>query len=82
MHSGMIGKVEKARRYARERDRLRFTQMTVSIDGDNGSHEVRYDDLGGWECTCAFFAHRRTCAHTMALELLLDGMLPEEAAVA
>ena len=82
MHSGMIGKVEKARRYARERDRLRFTQMTVSIDGDNGSHEVRYDDLGGWECNCDFFAHRRTCAHTMALELLLDGMLPEEAAVA
>ena len=82
MHSGMIGKVEKARRYARERDRLRFTQMTVSIDGDNGSHEVRYDDLGGWECNCDFFAHRRTCAHTMALELLLDGMLSEEAAVA
>ena len=82
MHSGMIGKVEKARRYARERDRVRFTQMTVSIDGDNGSHEVRYDDLGGWECNCDFFAHRRTCAHTMALELLLDGMLPEEAAVA
>ena len=82
MHSGMIGKVEKARRYARERDRVRFTQMTVSIDGDNGSHEVRYDDLRGWECNCDFFAHRRTCAHTMALELLLDGMLPEEAAVA
>ena len=81
MHSGMIGKVEKARRYSRERDRLRFTQMTVSIDGDNGRHEVRYD-LDGWECNCDFFAHRRTCAHTMALELLLDGMLPEEAAVA
>ncbi|MCY4616725.1 MAG: SWIM zinc finger family protein [Chloroflexi bacterium] len=81
MHSGMIGKVEKARRYSRERDRMRFTQMTVSVDGDNGSHEVRYD-LGGWECSCDFFAHRRTCAHTMALELVLEGMLPQEAAVA
>ena len=81
MHSGMIGKVEKARRYSRERDRMQFTQMTVSVDGDNGSHEVRYD-LGGWECSCDFFAHRRTCAHTMALELVLEGMLPQEAAVA
>ena len=81
MHSGMIGKVEKARRYSRERDRLQFTQMTVSIDGDNGSHEVRFD-LGRWECNCDFFTHRRTCAHTMALELVLEGMLSEEAAVA
>ncbi|MCY3655967.1 MAG: hypothetical protein OXH97_09390 [Chloroflexota bacterium] len=81
MHSGMIGKVEKARRYSRERDRLQFTQLTVSIAGDNSTHEVRFD-LGRWECKCDFFLHRRTCAHTMALELVLEGMLPEEAAVA
>lgn len=81
MHSGMIGKVEKAHRYARERDRLRFTRLAVSIDGDNGAHEVRYD-LGRWECGCDFFAHRGACAHTMTIELVLGGMLPEEAAVA
>ncbi len=81
MHSGMIGKVEKARRYSRERDRLRFSQLTVSIDGDNGVHEVRFED-GSWECRCDFFAHRRTCAHVMTLELVLEGMLPQEAAVA
>ena len=81
MHSGMIGKVEKARRYSRERDRLQFTQLTVSVDGDNGSHEVRYD-LGRWTCSCDFFTHRQTCAHTMTLELVLAGMLSEEAAVA
>lgn len=81
MDSGIIGKVEKARRYSRERDRMQFSQLTVSIEGDNGTHQVRYD-LGGWECNCDFFAHRRTCAHTMTLELVLDGMLPEEAAVA
>ena len=81
MHSGMIGKVEKARRYSRERDRLRFTELTVSIAGDNGSHEVSYG-LDGWACNCDFFAHRRACAHTMSLELVLAGMLPEGAAVA
>ena len=75
MDSGMIGKVEKAHRYARERDRLRISQLSVSVAGDNGSHDVRFND-GRWECSCDFFAHHWTCAHTMALELVFDGMLP------
>ena len=83
MDSGMIGKVEKAHRYARERDRLSVTQLSVSVTGDNASHDVHFDD-GRWECGCDFFAHRWTCAHTMALEILLDEMLsrPEADAVA
>ncbi len=75
MDSGMIGKVEKAHRYARERDRLRFTQIAVSVAGDNGTHEVRFD-RDRWECSCDFFVHHRACAHSMTLELVLDGMLP------
>ena len=75
MDSGMIGKVEKAHRYARERDRLQFTQVAVSVTGDNGAHEVRLSGAR-WECSCDFFAHHRACAHTMTLELVLDGMLP------
>ena len=81
MDSGMIGKVEKAHRYAREADRLQFSQIAVAIAGDNGTHEVRFDGTQ-WDCTCDFFAPRRTCAHTMTLELILQGMLPSEAAVA
>ena len=81
MDSGMIGKVEKAHRYAKEPDRLQFRQIAVSIAGDNGTHEVRFDGAQ-WDCNCDFFAHRRTCAHTMTLELVLQGMLPAEAAVA
>ena len=81
MDSSMIGKVEKAHRYAREHDRLQFSQITVSIAGDNGTHQVRLDGEQ-WECNCDFFSHRRACAHTMTLELILDGMLPSESAVA
>ena len=81
MDSGMIGKVEKAHRYAREHDRLQFSELSVAIAGDNGTHQVRFDG-SQWDCNCDFFAHRRTCAHTMTLELVLDGMLPSEAAVA
>ena len=75
MDSGMIGKVEKAHRYARERDRLLFTQIAVSVAGDNGTHELRLDRTR-WECSCDFFAHHLACAHSMTLELVLEGMLP------
>ena len=78
MHSGMIGKVEKARRYARERDRFAVGQLEVTVRGDNAAaHRVRLED-GRWSCDCEFFAYNATCAHTMALEIVLDGMLPAE----
>jgi len=35
MDYGMIGKIEKAKRYAEERDRIRFNQFSVTFDGDN-----------------------------------------------
>ena len=76
MHSGMIGKVQKARRYADERDRFDVTRLELTVRGDNDAHRVRLED-GRWTCSCDFFGHNVTCAHTMALEILLDGMLPE-----
>ncbi|MPZ98700.1 MAG: hypothetical protein GEU80_05035 [Dehalococcoidia bacterium] len=78
MHSGMIGKIEKARRYASERERFAFQEMTVTVRGNNDSHDVTLHS-GHWQCQCDFFAHNQTCAHTMALEVMLDGMLPSEA---
>ncbi len=78
MNSSLIGKIEKAKRYAEERDRLRFKSFEVDFKGDNSSHTVTYD-AGGWRCTCDFFAGRGLCSHTMALERILEGMLPKEA---
>lgn len=76
MHSGMIGKVEKAHRYAEQRDRFSVTEFAVSVRGDNDEHVVTLRD-GAWACGCDFFHHNATCAHSMALELILDGMLPD-----
>ncbi len=75
MHSGMIGKVAKAHRYADERERIEVEKLAVTIHGDNADHRVELRE-GRWSCGCDFFAHNEACAHTMALELLLDGMLP------
>jgi hypothetical protein len=38
MDSSMIGKVEKAHRYAQERDRFQFLTFQVMVRGDNGEY--------------------------------------------
>jgi hypothetical protein len=74
--SGMIGKIQKAKRYAEELDRITFDQFKVTLEGDNGNHLVSYSE-GQWSCDCRFFASRGVCSHTMALERVLGVMLPE-----
>jgi len=78
MHSGMIGKIEKAHRYAEERGRFEVQSLSVRVHGNNGDHDVQLAD-GAWRCECEFFSHERTCAHTMAMELMLDGMIRKRA---
>ncbi len=78
MDYGMIGKIEKARRYAEERNRISFEQFAVTFDGENNPHTV-YFDRGNWQCDCDFFQTRGVCSHSMALERILEGMIPEPA---
>jgi len=75
VNSSVIGKIEKAKRYAQERDRMQVRALNVHFRGDNGDHNVSFADEK-WSCTCDFFAGHGTCAHTMALERVLEGMLP------
>ena len=74
MDSGMIGKIQKAKRYAEERNRIHFRSFKVTFDGANNPHTVTYDD-GQWTCDCDFFHTRGRCSHTMALEMILEGMI-------
>jgi hypothetical protein len=78
MDSGMIGKIEKAKRYAEEPERIRFEQFQLKFQGTNGPHTVTYD-RGTWHCTCRFFATRGVCSHSMAMERILGVMLTAEA---
>lgn len=75
MDYGMIGKIEKARRYAEERDRIQFESFRATFDGKNNPHTVEFHD-GVWNCDCDFFIGRKVCSHTMALERILEDMLP------
>jgi hypothetical protein len=48
----------------------------VTFDGTNNPHTVKFKE-GGWDCDCSFFQTRGRCSHTIALEYVLEGMLPE-----
>ncbi len=78
MQSSLIGKIEKAKRYAQERGRVTFSGLTVQFRGDNDNYITSYKD-GKWHCSCHFFSNWGLCSHTMALERMLSDMLPQEA---
>jgi hypothetical protein len=75
MQSSMIGKIEKAKLYAREPGRVTFQEFSVQFRGNNDSHTTGFKD-GKWVCTCDFFQGWGICAHTMALEKMIEPMLP------
>jgi hypothetical protein len=77
MQSSLIGKIEKAKRYAKETDRVTFHEMAIKFRGENSDYDVKYKD-GKWVCTCSFFSKWGLCCHTMAMEQILGNMLPAE----
>ncbi len=81
MQSSLIGKIEKAKRYAQEKDRVTFKELTVKFHGENSDYDVILKN-GKWHCTCSFFSKWGLCSHTMAMEKILENMLPPEARTA
>src|SRR5829696_7685821 len=80
MHSSLIGKVEKANRYARELDRISIERVALTFRGDNDTHHVSLD-AGQWHCTCHYFESWGSCVHLLALQKIFGVMLPEDAQV-
>ena len=70
MYSSLISKIEKAKRYAEEPQRITFQALEVRFRGDNDSHTVslRGDE---WSCQCEHFHTSGLCAHVMTLQRLL-----------
>ena len=76
MHSSVIGKVEKAMRYAHEPDRVKLQSFRASFAGDNGTHTVSLD-AETWQCDCHLFESAGGCTHTLAIQKMLDPMLSD-----
>ncbi|MCC7103620.1 MAG: hypothetical protein IT307_00620 [Chloroflexi bacterium] len=78
MHSSLIGKIQKANLYAREPERVRFSEFSATFKGEHDAYDVSLSD-GQWRCSCHFFPTWHTCSHVMALQKLIGSMLPKEA---
>jgi hypothetical protein len=78
VHSSMIGKVEKAMRYAHEPDRVKLQQVTATFAGDNSTHTVSLV-ADTWHCDCHLFEAAGGCSHTLAVQKMLDPMLSDAA---
>ena len=78
MQSSLIGKIQKANLYAREPDRVTFTEISTTFRGENDTHIVAFHE-NQWSCDCHFFPANGICSHVMAIQKLLGSMLPAEA---
>ena len=78
MHSSMIGKVEKAMRYAHEPDRVKIGRLSATFSGDNTTHTISLD-ADQWQCDCHLFESAGGCTHTLAIQKMLDPMLSDAA---
>lgn len=77
MNSTLISKVEKARRYAEEPERVRFNSFEVEFHGGHDEHRVTLQG-DAFSCNCHFYEIHDTCAHIMAMQRILHSMLSEE----
>ncbi|MGQ9887886.1 MAG: SWIM zinc finger family protein [Aggregatilineales bacterium] len=77
----VVSDVEKAHRYAQERDRIRFTAFNATVHGNNSEHTVTYDN-GVWYSDSTSFKLRGVSSHIIALERLLKGMVEPAQATA
>ncbi len=77
MNSSMIGKIEKAHRYAKEPERVRLSCVEATFQGAHDEYQIRLKD-GHWDCSCHTFSSHvvGTCSHVMALQQMLAAMLP------
>ena len=78
MQSSLIGKIQKANLYAREPDRVTFSEFQTTFRGENDTHTVAYRE-SRWDCDCQFFGSNGICSHVMAIQKLIGPMLQAEA---
>jgi hypothetical protein len=78
MQPSLVGKIEKAKRYAEEPERVTILNFSADFRGENDSHTLSLND-GKWSCNCHFFSQWGQCVHIMTLQRLLGRMLPVQA---
>ncbi len=74
MDYGMIGKIEKSKRYAQEPERISFLSLSAEFKGDNSAYRISLSPEG-WDCSCPGFRTHGICPHVMTMERLFKPMI-------
>ena len=77
MDYSMIGKIQKAKEYAEEPERVTFHTLAIEFTGSNDVYRITMGP-DGWHCTCPGFQKYAICPHIMTLERVLGSMLKRE----
>ncbi len=75
--SSYISQVEKARHYASEPKRIKFTSFKATLRGSHEDHHISMQE-DEFHCDCHGFEAHQTCAHVMAMQKILFEMLTED----
>ena len=77
MDTSMINKIQKAKEYAEEPERVTFHTLTLAFRGINNDYTV---SLGpdGWSCSCPGCQKYGICPHIMAVEIKFKPMLKRD----
>lgn len=78
MDSSFVRKAEKAKDYALQPDRITINSCKAEFRGDNGEHTITYEGEE-WHCDCDYYVGRDNCTHVMAMQLMLESIVPAEA---
>ncbi|MFW5748095.1 MAG: SWIM zinc finger family protein [Chloroflexota bacterium] len=77
MDYSIIGKIQKAKEYALEPQRVTFNSFQLEMRGNNNTYTITLAP-DGWHCTCPGFQKYAICPHIMALEKMFEPMLKRE----
>lgn len=77
MDYSMIGKIQKAKEYAEQPERVTFQSLVVEFKGSNNTYRLTLS-AEGWDCTCPGFQKYAICPHIMTLERLFGPMLKRD----
>ncbi len=76
MNMSLVRKIEKAKDYAHQPERVTLTKYEADFHGNNADHTVSYE-AGRLNCSCNYFATHKTCSHAMALGMMLGHMMAD-----